>query len=113
MEMIRGKDIEKYISRCVACQTKTSVAAFHSQDHDIPGCPNNWEPMWNGWSFVMFTGAGASGGGQSLQSPGSCLENFRATPFVECHGRGTCNYFGTAFSFWLAIIEDADQFRKP
>ena len=62
----------------------------------------------------MHTGAGAEGGGQSLSSPGSCLEDFRTTPFIECNGaRGSCHYFANKFSFWLATIEDSQQFSTP
>lgn len=46
-------------------------------------------------------------------SPGSCLEEFRTRPFIECRGLGTCNYFGTAISYWLATVKDYEQFRKP
>jgi len=46
-------------------------------------------------------------------SPGSCLEEFRVRPFIECRGLGTCNYFATATSYWLATIHDEDMFRKP
>lgn len=63
--------------------------------------------------LLQHTDAGAEGSGQSLVSPGSCLENFRATPFIECHGMGRCNYFTTAYSYWLATIEDRDMFRRP
>ena len=62
---------------------------------------------------MQHTAAGAEGGGQSLSSPGSCLEDFRPTPFIECHGHGRCNYFTTAFSYWLATVDDFQQFRKP
>lgn len=48
-----------------------------------------------------------------MHSPGSCLEDFRARPFIECHGRGTCNYYATALSFWLTTIERNSQFSKP
>jgi hypothetical protein len=59
----------------------------------------------------MHTAAGAEGGGQSLSSAGSCLEDFRATPFIECNGaRGTCHYFANKFSFWLTTIDDSQQF---
>lgn len=46
-------------------------------------------------------------------SPGSCLEEFRPKPFIECHGSGRCNYFTTAYSYWLATIQDSEMFRKP
>jgi len=106
--------IQEYISRCVVCETESNVIAVHSQDMNIPDCPANWESLWLGYSFAMHTAAGAEGGGQSLSSPGSCLEYFRATPFIECNGaRGTCHYFANKFSFWLATIDQADQFSRP
>lgn len=48
-----------------------------------------------------------------LESPGSCLEEFAAVPFIECHGKGTCNYYATNHGFWLAIVDRNNQFRKP
>lgn len=63
--------------------------------------------------FFQHTDAGAVGSGQALVSPGSCLEEFRARPFIECHGIGRCNYFTTAYSYWLATINDHEMFRKP
>jgi len=63
---------------------------------------------------VQHTGAGADGGGQSLASPGSCLEDFRAAPFIECNGaRGTCHYFANKFSYWLTTIDIRRQFVHP
>merc|ERR1711972_1103992 len=112
MENIRGADLERYISRCVVCEAPTELIAVHSQDEETPDCPANWESInWTGFSFVMHTGAGESGGGQDLQSSGSCLETFRSAPFIECHGKGTCNYFGTTFSFWLSTIQE--EFAAP
>jgi integrin beta 8 len=114
MENIRGADLEKYISRCVVCETDSPLLAVHSQDEELPNCPNEWSSLnWIGWSFVMHTGAGDQGGGQDLQSPGSCLETFRSAPFIECHGRGTCNYFATTFSFWLSTVEESGMFSTP
>jgi len=86
MKNIIGADIEKYISRCSVCETDNVVMAFHSQSEDVPNCPEGWGegvhnlPMWQGYSFIMHTGSGAMGGGQSLSSPGSCLEIHRAAP---------------------------------
>lgn len=97
--------------------------AVHSQDSYIPECPRGWSPYYSGYSFAMVnlfkkvlifkytitlfqhTAAGAEGTGQSLQSPGSCLEEFFAVPFIECHGKGTCNYYATNHGFWLSIVE--------
>lgn len=53
------------------------------------------------------------GVGQNLVSPGSCLEEFRSTPVLECHGHGNCNYQSTVASFWLTVIEEQDQFVQP
>ncbi|XP_017766424.1 PREDICTED: collagen alpha-1(IV) chain-like, partial [Eufriesea mexicana] len=69
--------------------------------------------LTNSNEILQHRDAGAGGGGQSLVSPGSCLEEFRARPFIECRGLGTCNYFSTATSYWLATIKDYEMFRKP
>jgi len=106
--------IRPYISRCVVCEAPANVIAVHSQSVNIPDCPRGWGSLWIGYSFVMHTAAGAEGGGQALSSPGSCLEDFRATPFIECNGaRGTCHYFPNKLSFWLATVEDEQQFDRP
>lgn len=64
--------------------------------------------------YFQHTAAGAEGGGQSLSSPGSCLEDFRASPFIECNGaRGTCHYFANKLSFWLATIDNYQEFQTP
>lgn len=57
--------------------------------------------------------AGNTGAGQSLSSSGSCLEEFRPKPFVECQGsRGTCHFFSDKYSFWLVTIDQTQQFEK-
>ncbi|CAG0886337.1 unnamed protein product [Darwinula stevensoni] len=106
--------IRQYISRCTVCEAPANVIAIHSQSLNIPDCPVGWSSLWIGYSFAMHTGAGAEGGGQSLSSPGSCLEDFRATPFIECNGaRGTCHYFANKYSFWLSTVEESQQFSQP
>jgi hypothetical protein len=93
------------------CEAAANVIAVHSQSQQVPDCPRGWKGLWIGYSFAMHTAAGAEGGGQSLSSAGSCLEDFRATPFIECNGaRGTCHYFANKFSFWLTTIDDSQQF---
>jgi len=80
----------------------------------VPDCPGGWNGLWIGYGFAMHTAAGAEGGGQRLSSAGSCIEDFRTTPFIECNGaRGTCHYFANKFSFWLTTIESGEQFRNP
>jgi integrin beta 8 len=114
MMPVAEREIEPYISRCVVCEAPSNVIAVHSQTTQVPECPAGWDGLWIGYSFAMHTAAGAEGGGQSLSSPGSCLEDFRATPFIECNGaRGTCHYFANKFSFWLTTIEDRSQWLIP
>lgn len=114
MMPVGERDIVPYISRCVVCDVPANIIAVHSQTLQIPPCPRNWRSMWIGYSFAMHTAAGPGGGGQSLSSPGSCLEDFRATPFIECNGaRGTCHYFANKYSFWLTTIEGEEQFMTP
>jgi collagen type IV alpha len=113
MTPIQGPQIEKYISKCAVCETPTKVLALHSQSMDVPDCPENWDYLWEGYSFLMHTDAGAEGSGQGLGSPGSCLRDFRSRPFIECQGHGRCNYYTTAYSYWMATIDDSRMFRKP
>lgn len=67
------------------------------------------------YKLIVFqsSGAGGRGAGQALESPGSCLEDFRATPFIECHGNGRCNHYATSYSFWLATLRAYEEFRTP
>jgi collagen type IV alpha len=39
--------------RCVVCEVDTNVLAVHSQDMNVPDCPNNWDSLWIGYSFLM------------------------------------------------------------
>ncbi|XP_068456104.1 collagen alpha-4(IV) chain-like [Clinocottus analis] len=111
MMPLSGLEISSHISRCAVCETVSPAAAFHSQDHAVPACPAGWRSLWTGYSFLMHTGAGDEGGGQSLTSSGSCLKDFRAHPFIECQGaRGSCHYFANLYSFWLTAVIQTDQF---
>lgn len=113
MNPVDNEAVRPYISRCTVCESPGPVMAVHSQTGQVPSCPNGWISMWIGYSFAMHTGAGADGTGQMLHSPGSCLQEFRASPFIECHGQGTCNYYATTLSYWLATIERSEQFFRP
>lgn len=112
MMPVAEQEIRRYISRCSVCEAPSQAVAVHSQDMNIPSCPPGWRSLWIGYSFLMHTAAGAEGGGQSLVSPGSCLEDFRATPFIECNGgKGTCHYFANKYSFWLTTVDPSQEFR--
>ncbi|TKS93214.1 Collagen alpha-2(IV) chain [Collichthys lucidus] len=111
MMPVGEQQIQAYISRCSVCEAPSQAVAVHSQDLTIPTCPPGWRSLWIGYSFLMHTAAGAEGGGQSLVSPGSCLEDFRATPFIECNGaKGTCHYFANKYSFWLTTVDPNQEF---
>lgn len=114
MMPVAEEQIRPYISRCSVCEAPSQAVAVHSQDLTIPTCPPGWRSLWIGYSFLMHTAAGAEGGGQSLVSPGSCLEDFRATPFIECNGaKGTCHYFANKYSFWLTTVDPNREFVFP
>ncbi|XP_059842745.1 collagen alpha-4(IV) chain-like [Hypanus sabinus] len=108
---ITEHEIRPHISRCSVCEVPSVAVAIHSQDQTIPPCPSGWSSLWTGYSFLMHTGAGAGGDGQSLTSPGSCLQDFRLVPFIECQGaRGTCHYFTDKYSFWLTTVDPSQPF---
>ncbi|XP_056149885.1 collagen alpha-2(IV) chain-like [Lampris incognitus] len=109
-----GQEIISHVSRCVVCETLSPAVAVHSQHYTAPQCPPGWRSLWTGYSFLMHTGAGDEGGGQSLTSSGSCLRDFRTHPFIECQGaRGTCQYFANLYSFWLTTVNQPEQFLTP
>ncbi|KAK2709138.1 hypothetical protein QYM36_012957, partial [Artemia franciscana] len=120
---IEGDEIKNYVSRCSVCEATRNVITVHSQSAEVPDCPLNWMELWSGYSFLMYTklnnnrkirsADGKKGAGQQLSSPGSCLETFQHIPFIECHGRGTCNYFTSSLSFWLSSIDESHMFKKP
>uniref|UniRef100_A0A8C5X819 Collagen IV NC1 domain-containing protein n=1 Tax=Malurus cyaneus samueli TaxID=2593467 RepID=A0A8C5X819_9PASS len=113
MVPLSEEEIQPYISRCAVCEAPAQAVALHSQDQSIPPCPLNWRSLWIGYSFLMHTGSGDQGGGQSLMSPGSCLEDFRSAPFIECQGqRGTCQFFANEYSFWLTTVMPELQFAS-
>lgn len=113
MAPMKSREVAQYISRCSVCETTTRVIAIHSQTMAIPDCPGGWEELWIGYSYVMHTTDNSGGFGMDLTSPGSCLEEFRAQPVIECHGHGTCNFYDGITSFWLTIIEDGEEFNQP
>lgn len=51
--LVKEGQIEPYISRCAVCEAPSLTIAVHSQSDIIPDCPDNWESLWIGYSFVM------------------------------------------------------------
>merc|ERR1712004_325290 len=111
---VSGRNIKKYVSTCSVCEAKSTTFAVHSQTNEVPACPNGYRSLWLGYSFLQHNSDGADGGGQDLMSPGSCLQNFRSTPFIECTGQsGNCQYFSNSLSCWMRTIAEQNQFSNP
>lgn len=41
------------VCRCVVCEAPAMVIAVHSQTIQVPSCPQFWETLWIGYSFMM------------------------------------------------------------
>jgi integrin beta 8 len=102
-------EIIGHISRCTVCLGTQYILARHSFTDVAPECPEDFSPLWQGYSYVMVTSSGVSGGGQDLASSGSCLEKFYLPTFIECLGRGTCAYYINNLDYWLAQNPDMTQ----
>lgn len=113
MEALKGRELDMHISRCAICQSQTQLMAIHSFSTDPPECPYDWSAKWFGYSFVQVSGHGGLGDNQALHSPGSCLPKLHTNVMIQCHGRGTCNYFPNDFSYWLAVPDGDNFFAKP
>lgn len=48
-------EMQQYISRCVVCEVPSNVITVHSQSLSIPQCPNGWDSLWIGYSFLMVS----------------------------------------------------------
>lgn len=53
--------------------------AIHSQDMNIPECPNGWRGLWIGYSFAMVSMDSSFFGFQNL----SALAQFPLTSYYE------------------------------
>jgi hypothetical protein len=40
-------------NRCTVCEAPTRVITVHSQSIQLPDCPDGWDPLWRGFSFLM------------------------------------------------------------
>lgn len=62
-------DMQEFISRCTVCESRSNVIAVHSYTksaRDIE-CPNGWERMWEGYSFLMVSPFKTSGLTQKMR----------------------------------------------
>lgn len=53
MKPIPAEETQEYISRCAVCEARTRIIAIHSQSMEIPGCPDGWQELWDGYSYLM------------------------------------------------------------
>lgn len=53
MMPVSDQEMRPYISRCSVCEVPTNVLAVHSQSLQVPECPNGWEGLWIGYTFMM------------------------------------------------------------
>ena len=48
-------EMVNFVSRCAVCEIDTPTLAIHSQTTEKPECPNNWEFLWDGYSYLMVS----------------------------------------------------------
>ncbi|CAF1592099.1 unnamed protein product, partial [Rotaria magnacalcarata] len=113
MAPFETRDIPSHLSRCVVCESPTPVFAIHSQSQRVPACPDGYDLLWTGYSFVFTSADGGRGDQQSLQSPGSCLEKYHDRPYFHCKDHSHCNYYPNMMTFYLATLDDYTGFEKP
>ncbi len=56
--MPMGSDtMQDYVSRCSVCESRSNVIAVHSYTNNVRDveCPNGWERMWEGYSYLMVS----------------------------------------------------------
>jgi collagen type IV alpha len=112
MSPFEAREIPKHLSRCVVCESPTPVFAVHSQSQRVPTCPDGYDQLWTGYSFVFTSADGGRGDQQSLQSPGSCLEKYHDRPYFHCKDHSHCNYYPNMMTFYLATLDDTTGFEK-
>lgn len=82
----------------------TTVITQHSLTATAPGCPTGWTKLWDGYSFKGAWLSSGYSSPQDLGGPGSCLEEFRPIPFIECRTHVHCDFFtDDDYSTWLAV----------
>lgn len=55
MMPVQDADVKPFISRCRVCEAPAMVMALHSQSMIEPDCPEDWKPLWRGYSFLMVS----------------------------------------------------------
>jgi len=60
MMPVQDSDVKPFISRCRVCEAPAMVMALHSQSMIEPDCPEQWKPLWRGYSFLMVSTTNAA-----------------------------------------------------
>lgn len=55
MMPVSEQEVEKFIGRCSVCEAPSRVIAVHSQSTLDPDCPEGWDPLYSGYSFLMVS----------------------------------------------------------
>jgi integrin beta 8 len=53
MMPVREQAVQKHIGRCSVCEAPSHVIAVHSQSILDPDCPDGWDALYSGYSFLM------------------------------------------------------------
>ena len=53
MPMQSIKEIQDHISKCRVCVGTRYILTRHSSTNVAPNCPNNFYPLWTGYSYLM------------------------------------------------------------
>lgn len=79
------------------------IVARHSFSTTAPSCPAGWDSLWTGFSFMGVASDDDWNGTIDMGSSGSCMEEFKPIPFIECsNGASDCDYVtGHDFALWL------------
>ena len=43
---------KKVVARCSVCETERSLLTVHSGSTQLPQCPQGWESVWTGFSYI-------------------------------------------------------------
>lgn len=54
-EPIPVNETANQIARCVVCEAKSHVFAFHSQVDTLQPCPSTWKELWTGVSLILVS----------------------------------------------------------
>lgn len=53
-------EMKKTVSRCSVCLLTSSILTLHSMNSESPSCPQGWNILWDGYSFISVSISPAS-----------------------------------------------------